>query len=98
MDTVWVLGDQLNRRTGALAAVNPTTTRVLMVESAGKISSRPFHRQRIHLIVTAMRRFAAELQGDGFDVDYRKGPSLAAGLEGHVREYGPDTRREAGAR
>ena len=95
MDTVWVLGDQLNRRTGALAAAHPNVTRVLMVESAGKISSRRFHRQRIHLIVTAMRRFAAELQGDGFSVDYRKEPSLAAGFEGHVRDHGPDTVRAA---
>jgi len=95
MDTVWVLGDQLNRRTGALGSADPATTRVLMVESASKISSKPFHRQRIHLIVTAMRRFAAELANEGFSVDYRKEPSLAAGFEQHVRENGPDTVRAA---
>jgi len=95
MDTVWVLGDQLNRSTGALGAAHPDTTRILMVESADKISSKPFHRQRIHLIVTAMRRFAAELADEGFAVDYRKEPSLMAGCEGHVRDHRPATVRAA---
>jgi deoxyribodipyrimidine photolyase-like uncharacterized protein len=39
-----VLGDQLNRSTGALVATHPDTTRILMVESADKISSKPFDR------------------------------------------------------
>lgn len=39
-----MLGDQLNRSTGALVATHPDTTRILMVESADKISSKPFDR------------------------------------------------------
>jgi len=93
MNTVWVLGDQLNRHSGALGAADPQTTRVLMVESAAKIASKPFHRQRLHLIVTAMRRFAIELERDGFAVDYRRAPSLAAGFEEHVRDGTPGTVR-----
>ncbi|MDQ6698224.1 MAG: cryptochrome/photolyase family protein, partial [Actinomycetota bacterium] len=49
MDTVWVLGDQLNRNIGALAAARPRHTRLLLVESAAKLASKPFHRQRMHL-------------------------------------------------
>ncbi len=89
MDTVWVLGDQLNRRTGALAGADPARHRVLMVESAAKIGSKPFHRQRLHLVLTAMRRFAAQLEQEGFAVDYRQTSSLKAGWEEHRRRHRP---------
>ncbi|MFM7262399.1 MAG: cryptochrome/photolyase family protein, partial [Acidimicrobiales bacterium] len=53
--TVWVLGDQLNVRIGALRAATPRTHRVLMVESALKCSMRPWHRQRLHFSLSSMR-------------------------------------------
>ncbi len=89
MQTVWVLGDQLNRSIGALAGADPADARILLIESEGMLSGRPFHRQRLHLVVTAMRRFADELTSAGFDVDYRRSPSLAAGLDAHRREHRP---------
>jgi hypothetical protein len=67
--TVWVLGDQLNRRIGAMAGVRPRDVRVLMVESESMLFSRPYHRQRLHLVLTTMRRFASELRSAGFQVD-----------------------------
>lgn len=87
--TVWVLGDQLNRRIGALASSDPADTRVLLVESAGLFESGGFHRQRVHLVRTAMRRFAAELRADGFEVDLRRAASLAAGLAEHRSVHEP---------
>ncbi|MBT8199633.1 MAG: cryptochrome/photolyase family protein, partial [Acidimicrobiia bacterium] len=54
MDTVWVLGDQLNRRITSLEGRSTDDTRVLLIESRAKISSKPFHRQRLHLVLTAM--------------------------------------------
>ncbi len=89
MDTVWVLGDQLDRSLGALGDATPGTARVVMVESAAKMASQPWHRQRAHLIVTAMRRFAGDLADEGFEVDYRHAPTLATGLAGHVADYSP---------
>lgn len=89
MDTVWVLGDQLNRLSGALEDAQPDATTVLMVESAAKIKSKPFHRQRLHLIITAMRRFAIELEDEGFNVDYRIEADLRAGFAGHLRDNTP---------
>ncbi len=86
--TVWVLGDQLNRRIGALAQAQPGEERVLLVESRAKLDGRR-HRQRTHLVVTAMRRFAAELTDAGFDVDLRAAPTLAAGLAAHRRQHQP---------
>ena len=89
MRTVWVLGDQLNRRIGALADAEPGSVRVLLVESEAKLSSKRFHRQRLHLVLTAMRRFAAELEQAGFDVDLRRSSTLAQGLAEHRARYAP---------
>jgi deoxyribodipyrimidine photolyase-related protein len=87
--TVWVLGDQLNRHIGALASATPQTHRVLMVESAAKLSSKRWHVQRAHFVVTSMRRLADELRAEGFHVDYRSSPSLPDGLAAHRAEFAP---------
>lgn len=89
MNTIWVLGDQLNRRIGALAEADPASHRVLIVESAAMFEKRAFHRQRIHFVKTAMRRFADELDREGFEVDYRRAASLSAGLQHHRDQHEP---------
>ena len=89
METVWVLGDQLNRNLGALVGAHAKNVRVLMVESAAKLGSKRWHVQRAHLVITAMRRFAEELRAEGFAVDYRRAPSLTHGLRAHNEEHAP---------
>jgi deoxyribodipyrimidine photolyase-related protein len=91
--TVWVFGDQLNRSLGALGAATPSECRVLLVESMAKVASKRWHRQRAHLVVAGMRRFAIELRAAGFEVDYRHAPSLEAGLRDHVAEFVPSSVR-----
>ncbi len=88
--TVWVLGDQLNRELGALREATPDSHRVLLVESTAKLTGRPWHRQRAHLVITAMRRFASELRTAGFEVDHRRATSLRTGFSEHVTEFAPD--------
>jgi deoxyribodipyrimidine photolyase-related protein len=88
-DTVWVLGDQLGRCGAALAGADPTRDRILMVVSDRKLGSKRWHRQRLHLILTGMRRLAAELTADGFEVDVRRAPTLADGLESHRTQFAP---------
>jgi deoxyribodipyrimidine photolyase-related protein len=90
MRTIWVFGDQLNRAIGALADAHPTSDRVLLVESTGALASRAWHRQRAHLVIASMRRFADELRAEGFEVDLRRSSSLANGLREHVAEHRPD--------
>ena len=90
MDTVWVFGDQLNRSIGALADANPQRHRILLVESATLLGTHRWHRQRAHLVLAAMRRFAGELRGAGFEVDHRRATSLIEGYEAHRREHAPD--------
>jgi len=85
--TVWVLGDQLHRRSGALADRDPGDCRVLLVTSVHKIDSKRWHRQRLHLVLSAMAHFADELREEGFDVDHRTAPTLAAGLRAHREEH-----------
>jgi len=90
VETVWVLGDQLNRGIESLRDAHPSTTRVLVVRSAAKLASKRWHRQRLHVVLTAMRRFAAELRAEGFEVDERDAASLRAGLNEHRRRYRPE--------
>ncbi len=89
MRTVWVFGDQLNRSIGALADADPDNTTVLMVEG-GQLKTGSRHRQRVHFVITAIRRFAAELEDAGFRVDLRTAPTMVDGLEAHRREHTPE--------
>ncbi len=86
--TVWVLGDQLDRARGALASMMPGECRVLLVESERLTNSRRWHRQRLHIVLSAMLHFAAELRTEGFEVDYRHARTLEQGLREHVDECG----------
>ena len=88
MRTIWVFGDQLNRRIGALNHADPNEDRILLVESEAALGLGR-HVQRNHLVITAMRRFATELTDAGFAVDRRRAPSLRAGFEAHVDEHDP---------
>jgi len=87
--TVWVWGDQLHRDLAHLRGRDPAATRVLMVISDHKLSERRWHRQKVHLVVTAMRRFADRLTEEGFAVDLRRAPSMRAGLAAHVDTFDP---------
>jgi deoxyribodipyrimidine photolyase-related protein len=87
LDTVWILGDQLNRHVGALADRNAGACRVLLVTSDAKIGAKRWHRQRLHLVLSSMAHFAAELRAEGFEVDHRRAPTLRAGLRAHCAEH-----------
>lgn len=85
--TVWVFGDQLNRSIASLKGQNVSDCRVLFVESSAKISSKRWHIQRAHLVLSAMAHFASELEAEGFEVDYRRASSLEAGVRAHCDEF-----------
>ena len=84
--TAWVLADQLTTSNPALDEAD----RVLIVESSGALRAKRFHRQKLHLVLVAMRHFARELEHRGLAVDYVKADSLASGLRGHVRRQRPE--------
>ena len=89
MDTVWVLGDQLSAELGPLRSADPSSTRVLMVESTAKLASRRWHLQRAHLVISGMRHLADTLRQRGFEVDYRRAATLRAGLAEHRSAFSP---------
>jgi len=89
--TVWILGDQLRRDAGALASRTPSDCRVLLVESDGVLGRHRWHRQRAHLVLSAMRHLTDELRAEGFEVDHRRASSLEAGLAAHRRIHSPSS-------
>lgn len=84
-----MLGDQLDEAHPALQGRDPQGVRVLMIESEALLCGRRFHRQRLHLVLAAMRRYAQALRERGFDVDYRRAPSFRRGLQQHRAQYQP---------
>jgi deoxyribodipyrimidine photolyase-related protein len=89
MRTVWIWGDQLNVDLAHLRGSSPTDTRVLLVVSTAKLTERRWHVQKAHLVVSAIRHFAAELEQRGYEVDLRRADSMRAGFDAHVVEHSP---------
>jgi deoxyribodipyrimidine photolyase-related protein len=65
-----VLGDQLSRGLSALSDLDRDTDAVLMMEVAEEGTYVRHHKQKIALILSAMRHFAEDLRERGVKVDY----------------------------
>lgn len=65
-----ILGDQLTHDISALRDLDPAHDVVLMAEVRAEGVYVPHHRQKIALILSAMRHFAGELRAAGVTVDY----------------------------
>jgi len=61
---------------------------VVLLESVAKGASLPWHRQKLVLLLSAMRHFAASLEARGFRVVLRRAPSYAEGLDALAAELG----------
>ena len=85
--TAWVLADQLSPDNPALEAAD----RLLMIEAQRRPGRVRFHRQKLHLVWSAMRHFAAEQEARGIEVDYRSAETLTEGVAGHLEEFEPDS-------
>ncbi|WP_425097651.1 cryptochrome/photolyase family protein [Tropicibacter sp. S64] len=67
---VLVLGDQLSEGIAALRKADKASDVVVLAEVAGETEYVPHHPKKIALIFAAMRKFAAQLRADGWDVRY----------------------------
>ncbi|ESA33866.1 deoxyribodipyrimidine photolyase-related protein [Leptolyngbya sp. Heron Island J] len=65
---IWVLGDQLWQDQSALAS--EANAPIILIESHGHSTKRRYHRQKLVLVWSAMRHFAAELEATGRAVTY----------------------------
>ena len=69
---IWVLGDQLWTGQAALSSCDSEReqTPVILISSRSYARQRPYHRQKLVLVWSAMRHFAAELRSAGWPVTY----------------------------
>ena len=85
---IWVLGDQLNLQQAALAGADPSTARVLLLESSSVVERRAYHAQKLVLVWSAMRHFAADLRAQGWTVDYLETERFSSALGEWVEHHG----------
>ncbi|WP_425339785.1 cryptochrome/photolyase family protein [Mameliella alba] len=67
---ILVLGDQLSQGLAALKAADKARDVVVMAEVADETGYVPHHPKKIALILAGMRKFAARLREDGWEVRY----------------------------
>lgn len=57
--------DQLSDRIGPLAAEDPGELGIVVIENTWKAARRPYHRQKLALVLANLRHFALEQAGRG---------------------------------
>jgi deoxyribodipyrimidine photolyase-related protein len=67
---IFVPYDQLNHRFGPLASTPPGETGIVMIESRAKADRRPYHKQKLALVLANQRQFALEQADRGVAVRY----------------------------
>lgn len=81
---VWILGSQLQEDHPALRQAMAQDGReavtVILVESKAKLNSRPYHRKKLVLLLSAMRHYAVDLRLRGYEVDLVKAESFTQGM------------------
>ncbi len=82
-----ILGDQLSDSISSLRDIDPEGDVVLMAEVDGELTRVPHHKQKIVLILSAMRHFARRLRASGITVDYVKSddPANTQWLDGELQ-------------
>jgi deoxyribodipyrimidine photolyase-related protein len=82
-----IFGDQLSFGLSALADLDPGRDTVLMAEVLEEASFVGHHKQKLVLVLSAMRHFADELRLRGITVDYVQldAPGNSGGLTGEVQ-------------
>ena len=91
---ILILGDQLSPNMAALHAADKARDIVVMAEVMEEGTYVPHHPQKIALVLAAMRKFAAALLADGWQVAYSKlddpetGVGIAAELLRRASDFG----------
>ncbi len=67
---ILVLGDQLSPNLSSLKAGNREHDLVVMIEAVSEATYVPHHKQKLVLVLSAMRHFAQELRAAGWRVHY----------------------------
>ncbi|MCC5815553.1 MAG: cryptochrome/photolyase family protein [Leptospira sp.] len=65
---IYINYDQLSRENPLLQAADPKTIHIVFVETSAKPAKRPYHKQKLILLISAMRHFAKELRQKGYNI------------------------------
>ena len=86
---IWILGDRLTTQQSSLQnnQDNRDKTPVISIESCNYVRQRPYHRQKLVLVWSAMRHFAQELREDGWQVTYATAEDFATPLADWIAEH-----------
>ncbi len=96
---LFVAYDQLTDRVGPLASEPPEELGIVLVESRWKPRQRPYHKQKLALVLASQRHFALEQASRGVAIRHVAGEgSYAELLEPVARELGPLRMMEAAER
>ncbi len=85
---IYVPFDQLHLDYGALKTADPDHDLIALVESNRMTTGRNWHPARLHFLISSARHVVHRLQAAGFTVDYRKAPTIIAGLESIQSDHG----------
>jgi deoxyribodipyrimidine photolyase-related protein len=84
---VWVLGDQLWVKQAALqSCLHQENVPVILIESLRHVQVRPYHRQKLVLLWSAMRHFAQELRQLKYSVTYKIAEDFETPLQEWIKE------------
>ncbi len=78
--SLWVLGDQLRLDHPGLEQADY----VVLIESERLLRRLPYHRQKLVLLLSAMRHYADALRERGVTVDDVRAPNFTHGLRQHL--------------
>ncbi len=99
LNWLFVPYDQLTDEVGPLARENPKNLGIVLVENPWKAARRPYHKQKLALILSNLRHFALEQAGRGVavrhviaDGPYRKALAPLIGELGPLRVMVPAER------
>lgn len=84
---IWILGDQLWQHQAALQSCSHLkNVPVIFIESLQYAQARPYHRQKLTLVWSAMRHFAQELQQLNYLVAYKIAEDFETPLQQWIKE------------
>jgi deoxyribodipyrimidine photolyase-like uncharacterized protein len=86
---LWVLVAQLWEQQAALSSCEgqKNNTSVILIESLNYAKQRPYHRQKLILIWSAIRHFSEELRLKGWNVTYTIAEDYKASLTAWAKKY-----------
>lgn len=76
--------DQLSEEFGPLARLAPEQIGIVLVESAAKARRRPYHKQKLAMVLANLRHFALEQAQRGVEIEYLAGDHSYADALGAV--------------